>query len=352
MNTFFIAGTQRSGTTLLSEILGRHPGIHIGVDSVGFRMISCFKYYKDVLPYNLDYSWEEIQSWLISLDYKGRLAEILDYQNLGDYEDARSVVKNGIEELLEKNGKAVFGDKTPNIQYFTEDLLALIPDTKIIHIVRDGRSTALSHNLRAGIDIYLAAQEWVNGNIAGLYSESLIGKKQYLIIKYEDLLESPEVILKNVCAFIGLPFHDQLLEETLDKDASHYVKSGFDLSKIDSFKNELSARQIRKIEKLQGPLLKKFGYKTLYEVSNRKHKPMSQIRRLVLNQKDNIKLLFQSKRIGMESRKNVEVNISFSIRLKTFIFMLGSDFLPEKVFRYVFRHRWIKDYYMRKKNAR
>ena len=52
--------------------------------------------------------------------------------------------------------------------FFVPDLLALIPDAKIIHIIRDGRATALSHANRTKKNIYLAAQEWVEGNIMAL----------------------------------------------------------------------------------------------------------------------------------------------------------------------------------------
>ena len=144
MDTFFIAGSQRSGTTLLSVMLDRHPNIHIGNDALAFRMISCFNLYKDILPYNLEYSREELQSWLIENDYKGRMKALLDYKDIKSYPDARSLLKNGIENRLQETGKSVFGDKAPNIEYFMRDLLTLIPEAKFIHIIRDGRSAALS----------------------------------------------------------------------------------------------------------------------------------------------------------------------------------------------------------------
>jgi len=343
MKTFLIAGAQRSGTTLLSVMLGKHSEIHIDGKSVAYRLVSCFQYYENVLPYNLNHSSGDIQSWLIENDYKGRLTELLDYQNLQDYGSAREIIQQGIAERLKANGKTVFGDKTPNMEQFLAKYLLLVPEAKFIHIVRDGRAVAASQAKRAHRNMYLAAQEWVDSNIAGLYNQAMIGEERYKLIRYEDLLQDPETVAKTICAFLDIPFEPAMIaQQAGENEATNYVKSTFDASKIEAFKSELSQHQIKKLERIQGPLLEKMGYQTEFPVDADAYKPLSEFQRIWYHQRENTRQLFIGKRMGMVNRQNVEVAIPLKTRVKTFAFELGRDLLPERVYRKVFRKRWIK----------
>lgn len=349
MKTFFIAGVQRSGTTMLSVTLGKHPEIDIDGKSIAFRLVSCFSYYKDVLPYNLSHSKAEILSWLIENDYKGRLAELLDTKNAGQYPDARALIQDGIEARLAARGKTVFGDKSPNLEFFIPPLLMLVPDAKFIHVVRDGRAVVASQMKRAHRNLQMAAQDWVDGNIMGLANQAMIGEERYKIVRYEDLLQKPEQIAKELCAFLELDFDPiMLVEEAELQDKDAYVKPTFDTSRINSFQQDLKPEQLKKIEKIQHPLLKRFGYETAFPVPTKPHRPLSPIQRIWYNQLENIQQLFIGKRIGMMDRKNVAVRVPLRTRIKTFVFQLGRDLLPERVYKRAFRSRWIKEVYLKK----
>lgn len=348
MNTFFIAGEQRSGTTLLSVILSRHSGIYIDGFSIGFRLVSCYKHYSLVLPYNLSHSKNTIQSWLIENDYKGRLASFIDYENLETFSNARAAIQDAVDRRLADTGKKVFGDKSPGIHNFMSDLLALMPETRFIHVVRDGRAVAHSQHMRTGKNLLLAAQDWMDGNVKGLSNQAWIGKEKYLIVKYEDLVSSPEKTVRSVCKFLGLSFEPGMIsEKKVRHDSEDYVMPNFETSKINEYQTNLTKSQIRKIEKIVAPLLKKFNYELINEASHLPHRQLSLSGRIWLNQIDNVKSLFVSKRSGMHDRKNIDVYIPIKVRLKSFLFELGRDFLPEKIFRRMFRRRWVKDVYMR-----
>ncbi len=344
MQIFFIGGSQRSGTTLLSVMLSKHPEIDIDGDSIAFRMVSCFGYYKDVLPYNLDHSRAAIQSWLIEQDYKGRLAELIDPKNLEAFPDARAALEHGIARRIQQRGKTVFGDKSPNIEHFMADLLTLLPEAKFIHLVRDGRAVCASRSRRAGKNLYLAAQEWVDGNIIGLSNQAMIGKDRYQMIRYEDLLQKPEATMREICQFLDLPYDPSTIKEDQTANEGSYVKSSLDLSKIDNYRQQLSNREIAKIEKIQGQLLHRFGYSLVHP--GKPAKPLSMARRIWYNQTDNVKQLFIGHRVGMQNRQNVAIRIPLRSRLKTFIFHLGKDFLPTPVFKRIFRKVWIKKVHM------
>lgn len=349
MSTFFITGEQRSGTTLLSELLGRHSHVYIDGYSVGFRLVSCFKNYTLVLPYNAAESQSAIQSWLIENDYKGRLAGLIDYKNLERFVSAQAAIQDGIDNRLLPEAKKVFGDKSPGIHHFMPELLTLVPEAKFIHVVRDGRAVAHSQYKRTGKHVELAAQDWVDGNAKGLTNLAWLGADKYLMLKYEDLLSEPENTVNSVCRFLNITYEPAMTaSKKADGQPDDYVLPTFEVSKIDEYRSGLKTSQLRKIEKIEAPLLRHFGYELINDQPAGPHRQLSVFRRIWLNQLDNFKRLFVSRRKGMHNRKNVQVQIPLKVRLRNFAFDWGRDFLSDRVFRRVFRKRWIKEVYLKK----
>jgi len=333
MKSFFIAGVQRSGTTLLSVLLDNHSAVDLDGFSKAFRLITCFKNYEKVLPLNLQHSETEILKWKIKTDYKGRLAEFLDYENLEKYADYKDLIRASIEQRLAKNGKVIWGDKSPNLQHYLADLLLLIPEAKIIHIVRDGRATAYSNATRNHQHILLAAQDWVKGNVVAISNQQLVGEAQYMIIKYENLLEFPEKTMKKVCTFLAIDFEEKMLNLQNEKEGKSYVKNTFDTSKINQYKKQISTKNLRKIERIQAPLLQKMGYELMFPTVLQEVRLLSLKKQIFLRQIDNVKMLSRSKRMGMIDRQIVEVPISWRNRFSKFLINFGKDFFPKAMYQ-------------------
>lgn len=346
MKTFFIAGVQRSGTTLLSVLLSNHPAVDLDGFSTAFRLITCFKNYQKVLPLNLQHEEDKVLAWKIKTDYKGRLADLLDYENIDQYPTIKTLLHQSIEQQLKSAGKQVWGDKAPNLQHYLAETLLLFPDTKIIHIVRDGRATAYSHSRRAHKNMLLAAQEWVDGNVIALVNQKMVGKSQYMIVKYEDLLEDPEKLVRDICRFLDLAFDQKMLDMSAAQpgdESERYVKSTFDRSKIMQFKSQISPKMLQKIERIQGTLLHKFGYELIHPDTAHKAQPLSLSKRIFLTQSDNVRMLFRSKRMGMIDRKNVEVPLSFRNRWSKFVMTFSRDFMPRALFDKLFQKVYNKE---------
>lgn len=349
VNAFFIAGAQRSGTTLLSVVLAKHPAIDIDGNALAFRLISCFGLYKEVLPYNVDHNWAELQQWLVNQDYKGRLAELFTDINFDQQGSANAAIRAAIEQRLQQRGKSVFGDKAPDVEHFIPQLMMLVPEAKIVHVVRDGRASAASKANRAHKTLLLAAQEWVESLTMGLHNQGLMGEERYKLLRYEDLLSAPEATTRELCAFLGLEFDPAMVAETpRENDGNAYVKSAFDTSKIDAFKTQLTTSQRRQTERLQAPLLQRFGYELEFSDSLRLHRPMSMLKRVWLRQRSNAAQLLVAKREGMTNRETRVVKVSLSSRLKTFVYYLAFDFIPKRAFRRLFRKRFVKEVRMPK----
>jgi hypothetical protein len=110
----FIVGSPRSGTTILGEVLGRHPDI--------------INWYE---PY---FVWD----WHVgNLD--------TDVRTEGQATDAtRRFIRREFDLFLRKAGKKMIVEKTPENSFKIPFLHAVFPNAKWIHIVRDGRDVTLS----------------------------------------------------------------------------------------------------------------------------------------------------------------------------------------------------------------
>ena len=253
-----------------------------------------------------------------------------------------------MEKVLKANQKTLWGDKVPNMHYYLGDLLTLMPEAKFIHMVRDGRAVASSKLKRTYRSPYVTGQDWVDGNAKGLAHQKIIGKAQYKLVKYEALLREPEDTLKDICYFLAIDYEQVMTQaDASTDDPDSYVKSTFDTSRINSFEEELKPSVLKKLEQLQGPMLRHFGYDLVYPLPDKPHKSLSHVRRIWLNFVDNFKALFRRRKsVGMKSRKNVEMNVSFYQRLKKLLFYLAAEILSERLYLRVTRRKKIRNVYM------
>ena len=354
MKTFFIAGVQRSGTTLLSVLLSNHPDILMERRSIAFRIVSCFKHGVDLLAHNVDVDEKDFLEWLIRQDQNGRLAELIDEEQIEKGSTVRELIDHSIRKKLQESGKVIWGDKSPNIEYFIPDLLMLMPDTRIIHIIRDGRANANSMSRRASRHLLWSAQQWVDGNLKGLMNEQVLGSDSYQLVRYEDLMRNPEKELRAICDFLEIPFSADMLSLADGdlEDGNRYVKNYFDQSKIDQWKTQLSESAIKKVEKIQGPLLKRLGYELITPPNEQKHRPLSLLRRIYYNQLDNVKTLFRSERVGMKNREQVLIRMSFKSRLYNFLRVFVQDFVSLPLFKKLFPRVFYRQKYFTKKDKK
>lgn len=94
-------------------------------------------------------------------------------------------------------------EKTPPNIFQIPRLLAARTDAKIIIIVRDGRDVISSLKGRRGYkEIAERVDRWVYDNMAGM---PYWGHEDVHVVKYEDLIETPVVVLTGICDFLDEP---------------------------------------------------------------------------------------------------------------------------------------------------
>ncbi|MCD6035088.1 MAG: hypothetical protein K0R63_829 [Rickettsiales bacterium] len=190
----FIAGLHRSGTSLLHEMLREHPEISgfagTGVpEDEGQHLQSIYRPAKDFggpgrFAFNPN-SYLDEESSLVTPENQQKL-----FKEWSRYWDlSRSI-------LLEKS--------PPNIVRL-RFLAAMFPQMKTIVVVR--------HPLA----VSLATQKWSGTNLDNLLShweiahqqleQDLQGISSYIIVRYEDLVRSPDRVLARIYKYIGVAPH-------------------------------------------------------------------------------------------------------------------------------------------------
>lgn len=275
-------GFDRSGTTLLSMMMGAHPLLAVPFSAAGMW----FRYADELPKYGMLKSQIDIDRMLKDLLSEERIS----FWNVGlTLEDVRvgvepekygSVVASFHAAYAARVGKPHWG----NIDIATLDRMDTVndwfPDSRFIHIVRDGRDVALSHETYpyGASNTLECAFEWRRRLEINLKMGSILGPSRYRVVRYEDLVLETEDALRGLCAFAGLPYSADMLEyqrsvanrvpeqkrwlwPTLDKRP---VKSN-----VFRWKSKLSKTKQIVFESNAGDMLDRLGYETSGELPKR-----------------------------------------------------------------------------------
>ena len=163
-NPIFIVGCGHSGTSILLRILGNHK------DVWSVRRESGLFLRRD------SYIAEQMEGW---------------DQNCHAAEKARWV------------------EKTPPNIFQLSRLLTIRPKSQIVLIVRDGRDVVASLKNRRGYEnVQDRIDRWLFDNMA---AKSYWEHKRVHMLKYEDLVSQPTQTLENLCAYLKLPYDENMV---------------------------------------------------------------------------------------------------------------------------------------------
>lgn len=161
----FIIGSGHSGTTLLASRLGKHGDfVLIGEETRVF-----FPKYGNIVPFRVLRSWNYFAAAM----------------------NKRFVI-----------------EKTPKHVHCVERIMAFIPRAKFIAIVRNPLDVVASLYKRSG-DFDSAVYRWLIDNRAVLDAQD----KNIKTVRFEDLTERPEEILKECVRYIGCSWDDRIMQD-------------------------------------------------------------------------------------------------------------------------------------------
>jgi hypothetical protein len=188
--------------------------------------------------------------------------------------DERRSVHRIVWELLLRAGEqhraSVVMDKSLDNIHYADTLMEILPDFLFLNVVRDPRAQVASMN-RAIIhdfDSMLNAFTWDRAYRA---ARALAARhpERVLTIRYEDFLADPEVILRQVCTFMGIEFLPEMLDIVASSEARQLSTmsalwssnaSKPILANKDKFRQQLSAQEIETIETITADNMRHYGY--------------------------------------------------------------------------------------------
>ena len=182
---------------------------------------------------------------------------------------------------LEKkiNNKIIIQDGVFGLRYI-EEQKKLFKNIKFIIIVRNPLDVYVSlkkitHNFktfRRNIhDLTIAenlntSQENLNYKILNKVFEKYSNDKDFLFLRYEDLVNSPKEVMTKTANFLNITFDNSLLEPTifgkpwLGNSTSVKEKKGIDNKEVDKYKNFLNSDEINYITYFNQKFFKNFNY--------------------------------------------------------------------------------------------
>lgn len=271
----FIVGSPRSGTSLLSRIIGSHPEIGIPFESHLYpRLYPWRKVYGDLSMYE---SRERIVGDMVNMETIKNWEEIPEKREiLNNFKgsDFHSAFRAIMEAWLSIVGKKRWGEKTPHNIFFWKDILEGFPDSRFIHIVRDGRDVAMSwKKVRFGPEhFYPIANLW------NKYIEKVdelkcnIDSDRFHEVKYEEILIKPEKTIKKVCNFLGERFYyDMMLFYKNSEPYPTDSRNERNLSRpilrrnMNKWRSSIRSRNLRIFEAVAGETLERYGYDRGYQ---------------------------------------------------------------------------------------
>jgi hypothetical protein len=215
----FVLGAERSGTTLLMVMLGRHK--RISVPEVAWyypRFRPYLHTYGDLSrPENLLTLAEEMvfglktPFWGMPVNPKTIVDEIVARAPEHGFAGIFAAM---LQKYAELEGKPRWGEKTPYNLYFVKEILEDFPNAQFVFITRDGRDASADYleSSFGPTNIYTAARAWKRAQNAVETFRSNLRADQWFDVRYEDLARQPEVILRRVTDFLGEDYDEQMLE--------------------------------------------------------------------------------------------------------------------------------------------
>lgn len=233
----FIAGANRSGTSLMYALLASHPNISL------VQRTDMWRFFYDRYG---DLSQEE--------NFEQCLSEMLRYRRITRLEPDAARIRNEFhqgeptygrlfalfhEHRAERLGRERWGDKSLHSEYHADQVFAEFPDARMIHVMRDPRDRYASERKQYGASVASATAKW----LASARAAEANSKRHanYLVVRYETLASQPEETLRQVCDFLGEAYTPVMLTM---RGAPEHLAQGGDSSFEHYEPGEISTRSI------------------------------------------------------------------------------------------------------------
>ena len=282
----FVVGSSRSGTTMMGRILGNHSDVFTFKELHFFGTIWTNNS-------NQDLNRQE------QIDLLSRLSCIqedglFNQQNISVFNEEAiallahknicnplSIYELFLSAMSNENKSTISCEQTPKNMYYLNEILAFFPQAKVINMVRDQRDVLLSQKNKwkrrflgaSKIPLSEAIRSYINYHpilTSKVWNSSLEHTAKYFdnervkIVKFEELLAKSESVVKDICNFLAIEFHPQMLNvSVVGSSTEQDNKDSFllDSSKIEKWKKGgLNSAEIYLSQLISHKMMSEFSY--------------------------------------------------------------------------------------------
>ncbi|MGH9215236.1 MAG: sulfotransferase family protein [Acidimicrobiales bacterium] len=265
----FVAGLERTGTSLMYALLASHPRIamtrrtnlwthfygqygDLGDDANLERCLDTMMRYRRIVKLRPDRERLRHEFRTGERTY-GRLFALLSQQH------------------AERLGKPRWGDKSLNTERYARPIFDAYPDARILHMIRDPRdrfASSLTRWQRRRGGIGAGTAEWLASARLALRN-ARDHPDAYRLIRYETVVSAPEQSMRDVCDFIDEPFAPEMLSlqgapqfsgRGSNSSYGQRAPGTITTTSVGRFRDVLSPRQVAFVQRLAGDQMAHFGY--------------------------------------------------------------------------------------------
>jgi len=209
------------------NLIPQYSSINTKKYSPNFKEIS-----KDLIEGLKSFKYQTYWSGSVFLDSKNQYYKTT-YQGID--KELRSFIYNIREDVLTFQNKRYYLEKNTWNILFYDKILELLPDSKLVHIYRNPLDVIASFSKQSWMpnDLVQCAHIYKGLMQRWLQVKSLVPEESYLEVSLDKLVEAPEKILKKICAFWGVEWHENLLAISLDKLNKNRWKKDIDPSYLE-----------------------------------------------------------------------------------------------------------------------
>ncbi len=204
-NLIFLISQPRAGSTLLQRILAGNPKVHTVAEP--WIMLHPLYALKE----------QGLQSEYSAVDAQIGLKDFMDNMPNGreDYLDGlRAMAHTWYGRALQNSGRELFLDKTPRYYHILPELMELLPQAGRVLLLRNPLAVL------ASILTTWIGRDW---NRLGLHRNDLLLAPVLLadfmrknpgavsVVRYEELIETPEKAVSKLCMELGIDYRDGML---------------------------------------------------------------------------------------------------------------------------------------------
>lgn len=269
----FMFGYERSGTTLLSMIVGAHPGIAVPLTVTGLW----YRYAARLADYDHLENVQALERLVDDLLLEERIQlwdeeipreEVLTGLAPGSYP---AVVRRFHEVYARRKGKARWANLDIATLTAMDTANDWFPEARFVHIVRDPRDVALSHETMpySSGNTLDCAVRWQERLSTNLKMGRILGSERYHVLRYEDLIGDTERTLTQLCEFIGVAYDPRMLDypQMVDEKVPRHrrwlwpaLDTPPDVSKMGQWRTRMGPAKRFVVESNAEPTIRALGY--------------------------------------------------------------------------------------------